>query len=218
MYLALYGAGGLGREIWELSKKINSAKSIWDDILFVDDRAHELTVNGMKIFTYKEVILRYPLDEIKFSIAVGEPTNRAKLAEKITSDGYELETLVYPEAYVSPSVSLGKGAIVCAGCFISCGAIIGDNVLCQPICAIGHDVSIGADAVISSFVSLGGNSKVGRRTFIGMSAAVKEDVKIGDDVILAMGSMVFSDVDDGLILVGNPARPMKRNIERKVFK
>ena len=51
-----------------------------------------------------------------------------------------------------------------------------------------------------------------------MHACVKENVKIGNDSIIGMGACVFNDIKENMIALGNPARPMKTNIEHKVFK
>jgi acetyltransferase-like isoleucine patch superfamily enzyme len=33
-----------------------------------------------------------------------------------------------------------------------------------------------------------------------------------------MGSVVYNDIPDQMIALGNPARPMRRNDDKKVFK
>ena len=43
-------------------------------------------------------------------------------------------------------------------------------------------------------------------------------VKIGNEAIVGMGSMVFRDLEDGVTVVGNPARVTKGNSEHKVFR
>jgi len=47
---------------------------------------------------------------------------------------------------------------------------------------------------------------------------VKDQVRIGDGVIVGMGSVVFNDLPDNVIALGNPARPMRPNLEQRVFK
>ena len=37
MILGIYGAGGLGREVYELANVINSYNNRWDEIFFIDD-------------------------------------------------------------------------------------------------------------------------------------------------------------------------------------
>jgi acetyltransferase-like isoleucine patch superfamily enzyme len=50
-----------------------------------------------------------------------------------------------------------------------------------------------------------------------MSVPVKETIKIGKDSIVGMGSVVLRDIQDGMIALGNPARPMKENVSKRVF-
>jgi acyl-[acyl carrier protein]--UDP-N-acetylglucosamine O-acyltransferase len=103
------------------------------------------------------------------------------------------------------------------GSFVSCDVAVGENVLIQPHASLGHDCQIGNHAVLSSFVSLSGECSVGERTYIGMSVPVKETTKIGKDSIIGMGSVVLRDIPDGVIALGNPARPMKENVNKRVF-
>ncbi len=39
MVLAIYGAGGLGREVLELAKIINKKEKLWDSFIFIVDGA-----------------------------------------------------------------------------------------------------------------------------------------------------------------------------------
>ena len=83
---------------------------------------------------------------------------------------------------------------------------------------IGHDVAIGENSVISSMVNMGGGCVVGHNTYIGMGALIKEGVTIGSNSIIGMGSVVYNDIPDEVIALGNPARVVRKNIEKKVFK
>ena len=74
------------------------------------------------------------------------------------------------------------------------------------------------DCCLSSMTNLGGGTRIGSASYIGMGALVKESLTIGHSTIVGMGSVVYTDVPDEVICVGNPARVSKRNTERKVFK
>jgi acetyltransferase-like isoleucine patch superfamily enzyme len=65
---------------------------------------------------------------------------------------------------------------------------------------------------------LAGAVTIGRYTYVGMTVAIKEKVSVGDYAIIGMYSAVYKDIPDEMIAMGNPARPMKRNEERRVFK
>jgi acetyltransferase-like isoleucine patch superfamily enzyme len=67
-------------------------------------------------------------------------------------------------------------------------------------------------------VNIGGASKIGTGVYVGMCSSIKELISIGDDSIIGMGSVVYNDIPGGVIALGNPARPMRKNELKKVFK
>lgn len=218
MILGVYGAGGLGRETLELARQINDATETWEKILFIDDRLSEGTYNNIEVYNFVRIYELYDKEKIEVCISIGEPALREAIAKEVTGKGYSLVKLVHPSVHVPSSALIGPGSIICAGVFISCDVRIGDNVLVQPNAGIGHDCEIGSHAVVSSFVSLSGNCSVGERAYIGMSVPVKEGLRIGNDSIIGMGSVVLRDIQDNVIAMGNPARPMKENVDKRVFR
>ncbi|MFW8642680.1 acyltransferase [Rhizobium beringeri] len=55
-------------------------------------------------------------------------------------------------------------------------------------------------------------------SYLGMGALVKERMQIGHSSIIGMGSVVHIDIPDEVIALGNPARVVRRNEDKKVFK
>lgn len=217
MVLGIYGTGGLGRETHVLAKQINAIGKRWGRLIFIDDARSGNVCENTETYSFAEMCDKYSNKEIEISIAVGEPFLRGMMAQKVSKEGYSLAILVHPSACVSESAKIGLGTIICAGSFVSCGVKIGENVLIQPHGSIGHDCLVGDNAVISSFVSLAGECNIGERVYIGMSVPVKEAITIGKDSIIGMGSVVLRDIPEGVIALGNPARPMKENVDKRVF-
>lgn len=56
---------------------------------------------------------------------------------------------------------------------------------------------------------------VGNRVWIGGSAIVLPGVTIGNDVVVGAGSVVTKNVEDGVVVAGNPARVIRRIEGRK---
>ena len=50
-----------------------------------------------------------------------------------------------------------------------------------------------------------------------MGAQIKQGVKIGSNTIIGMGSVVYNDIPNNVIALGNPARVSRKNINNKVF-
>lgn len=214
MKLAIYGAGGLGREVLELAQQINASASRWEGICFIDDIHADRHIKGHAVVPLDALTP----DAFEIVIAVGEPSLRALLAEKATSRDFRLATLVHPNAQISEDAAIGEGCVICYGAFISCDTAIGRNVHLQPNASLGHDCHIGEDCVISSYANLAGSCTVGNRVFIGMNAVIRETTTVGDDTIISMGAAVFTDIAPAMIVMGNPARAIRHNDEKKVFK
>ncbi len=47
---------------------------------------------------------------------------------------------------------------------------------------------------------------------------MRQGISIGNDTIVGMGSVVHRDIPNDVIALGNPARPMKKNEEHRVFR
>lgn len=214
MVLGIYGSGKLGREVLELAKIINERKNSWEKIIFIG--GVDPVVNGVKVYTYEEACNEFG-EDLEITIGVGEPAGREKLFKELVRDGAKLTTLIHPDVHVPDTTTIGKGVIIQAGCFISCNSTICDAVLIQPMVAIGHDNVINEGCVLSTMVCVAGNVELGKYTYVGLSSAIKEEVKIGNYTIIGMYSAVYKDVPDEMIAMGNPARPMKKNEEHKVF-
>ena len=49
---------------------------------------------------------------------------------------------------------------------------------------------------------------VGRACYLGAGSVIRQQVRVGDGALVGMGAVVVRDVADGMIVVGNPARPL----------
>lgn len=222
MILGICGSGGLGREVLELAHQINAIHNIWTQIFFVetDDyiNLYGSLKKGLTVTTLEQLLTEYGTLNIEFIIAVGEPDLRRKICDDIVERGARLATLVHPSVHIPESTTIGSGSVVCYNSYISCDVSIGQNVYIQPQVNVGHDTVIDNNSVISGFVNIAGGCHIGMNTYVGLSVCIKENTTIGNDTIVGMGSVVIRDIPEGVTALGNPARPMKKNDEKKVFK
>jgi sugar O-acyltransferase (sialic acid O-acetyltransferase NeuD family) len=218
MILGIYGAGGLGREVYELAQVINRVKLRWTEIIFIDDAEITNNPRNATIIQYSDVQKRFEVGDIEICIAIGEPSIRKILYSKLLSDGMMITSLIHPEVFIPDSSTIAKGTIICKFVSITCDVIVGDNVYIHPMACIGHDAVIGENSVISSYVDVAGNCKIGTATFLAINVCLKQGISIGNDTIVGMGSVVHRDIPDCVIALGNPARPMKMNEDQRVFK
>lgn len=210
MTLAIYCAGGLGKEVLALALSVN----IWDSIILVDDITNEEWYQGAKIFKF-DSIKDYP-DEIEFVIANGEPEVRETLYNKVKNSGYKLTKIVGPYCDILPGSIIGEGCII-YDCGISADVIIGDNVLINGRVIIGHNAEIGNHSVISSSSFIGGCTKIGQKVYLGPGAMIKDRIMIGNSSIISLGAVILRNVRERAIMIGNPAKRIGYNTEGKVF-
>jgi sugar O-acyltransferase (sialic acid O-acetyltransferase NeuD family) len=218
MDLAIYGSGGLGREVLDCAQVLNSISPRWERIIFVDDVNPNMTVNGITTATFDDIHTSNSPENCEFFIAIGEPGVRKALAKKTTECGYRLTTIIHPSAVVSENAHIEAGVFVGPLAYVSCNTHIEENVYLQPHVLIGHDAIVRAHSVISPMASLAGHCQVGEASYVGMGATVKEKTVIGSRVIVGMGSAVFRDLPDDVVAFGSPARITKPNEEHRVFK
>lgn len=214
--LAVYGASGLGREILELAQIINSRQKKWDRFIFVDDGDVPEIVNEHRVYKYEEAKNEFG-GSLEFAVGIGEPVTREKIFNKIRDDRYATPTLLHPDIYVPQSTHIGNGVIIQYGVFVSCNVTIADYVFVQPQCNIGHDDILEEGCMIAGFGNLGGIVHIGKWSYVGLSTAIKQNVNIGDFSIVGMGSIVHKDIPSNVTAMGNPARVIAKNEDRKVF-
>lgn len=214
--LGIWGAGGLGREILELANIINLKEHRWASFVFIDDHITTKLVNGVEVLSYEEACNKY--QNLEIVIGVGEPIIRLKLFEKLEKDNILSPTLIHPNVHIPETTTIGKGVVIQEGCFISCNVVIEDFVFLQPNVNVGHDDYLKKGCIISGLVNLSGHVTIGEFSYIGISTAIKQGVSIGNYCIVGMCSGVYKDIEDEMVAMGNPARPMKKNDDHTVFK
>lgn len=218
MILAIYGTGGSGRESQEIANSINMLQHRWDSILFVDDYDFDRTLHGSDVVSFDQLCSAYSNDDVEFIIAVGEPSSRQLLCEKVQAKGFELATIVHPSAFVSPSARIGRGVLIKMQTIVSSDAVVGDNSFIQANVIVGHDVRVGAHSQISAYSHIAGGAILGSRTYLGVRSSIRECCVLGDDVLVAMGAVVMEKkVPSNVLALGNPAKYVRRKPGSKVF-
>jgi sugar O-acyltransferase (sialic acid O-acetyltransferase NeuD family) len=217
MNLLVYCAGGFGMEVLDIARRIDAGGKRWDEVAFIDDGQRGEKVYGASVYRLEAALQRFGAAGMEVAIANGEPFVRMALRQKVEAAGVRLAKLVDPSASVSATATLGDGTIVFPGCFVSSEAKLAANCAVIAGALVGHHSLIGDDCIVAGQVNVGGGCKIGNRTYLGMGSQIREGRSVGAATIVGMGSIVFSDIPDEVIALGNPCRPMRPNIEKRVF-
>src|SRR5690349_19169102 len=125
--LAIYGAGGLGRE---LSMWVRSLPG-YEFIGFFDDKvAARAPVANSVVIGGLESVSKY--NGVSIVIGIGDPQSRTKLSRQLEAMGGVLfPTVIHPRAIIedTATVVIGGGSIVTAGCVLTTNIVVGKHVL-----------------------------------------------------------------------------------------
>lgn len=208
--IAVFGAGGFGREVACLIRIINESleQPRWNFIGFFDDNVDlKGTCNEYgEVLGGKDVLNRWdtPID---IAIAIGSPAVVQKVAEGINNPNVEFPNIIAPTVTFLDkyNVIMGKGNILCTNCMVSCNVTIGNFNLFNGYIPIGHDTIIGNYNVIMPSVNISGGILMGDRNFMGLQSAILQYLKVGNDTRIGAGSIVMRNTKDGYLYTGVPA-------------
>lgn len=210
--LLILGAGGHAGVVIELVRLASAATIV--GLADADPARRGTLLHGCEIIGGDEVLADARGRGISAAhVAVGSagPTAaRARLAEMARRHGVPLLTLVHPQAWVSPTATLGAGTCVCARAVVQAGARVGSNVIVNTAAVVEHDAVVGDDSHIATAAALLGNVRVGRGVHVGGGAVIRQGLSIGDGAVVGAGAVVTRDVPPGETWVGVPARRLAR--------
>lgn len=205
----IYGAGGLGREVYCW---LCDAQKVETDIHFggfLDD--------GCDLSDYPMVSNFYvgkgedwvPGPDDYAIVAVGLIDLKLRIVERIKRQGGHFFNLIHPSALLGMDVQLGEGNIICPGCVLTANIRAGDFNLFNLGSTIGHDVVIGSYNTFSPHNDITGFVSVGDQNFLGSRVSVVPGKKIGNRNKISAGSVIFRNVKDDRMVMGNPAKSFK---------
>ncbi|MDD5306769.1 MAG: acetyltransferase [Deltaproteobacteria bacterium] len=213
--VAIYGAGGFGREVAWLAESYARPKGGFEVVAFIDDefRKPGETINGFPVVRVKDLSSRYP--DTGVAIAIGNPKARQAVAERCLALGLAFVELIHEGAETSRWVEIGEGAVICGGNIITTNIIFGTQVQINLDCTIGHDVIMDDYTTLAPGVHVSGCVHMGKRVYVGTGAVFVNGTQdsplvIGDDAVIGAGACVTKSVPSGETWVGIPARPLVR--------
>lgn len=136
---------------------------------------------------------------------------RRRLYELARGLGFEMVDVVHPSAVLSPSAGVGAGATLLANAVVNANAHLGRNVLVNSGAIVEHDCRIGDHVHIASGARLASGVVVGEGAHVGAGATVLQGRSIGAGAIVGAGAVVTRDVEAATVVVGVPARVLRRS-------
>ena len=198
----IYGAGGLGREVLQIVRAVSDARVLG----YVDDGVPPGTErNGARVLGGAEYLDTLD-DHVSVVMGISDSNVKRGIFDKLSRNPrVSFPNIVHPRAMVSEYASLGRGAVIAAGCAVSVDASLGVGVFLNVGAVVGHDAKIGDYSSVMPLAAISGNVNIGERCLIGAQSAIFQGTSVGDGCTVCMGAVVIRDVPDGATVLGNPA-------------
>ncbi|WLD24705.1 acetyltransferase [Flavobacterium dauae] len=209
--IAIFGAGGFGREVKTIIDAINKInKDTYNFIGFYDDGIEKGTiVNGYPILGGVKEINQVEVD-LSLVVSIGDPKIKKIILSKITNSNISFPTIIHPNTSISnDDVQIGKGSIVCEGTIITCNIRIGEFVIFNLMCTVGHDVTIDDYCAFMPSVNISGEVHIQNSVYVGTGAKIINLLNIGENTVIGAGSVVSKPLPANCTAVGVPAKPIK---------
>lgn len=212
--IAIFGAGGFGREVITVINDINKVEKLWNIVGFFDDGCKKgEIINGVPVLGTTQDLNSWN-KEISVVVAIGNPIVKKKIINNINNRYVDYPTIIHPTVLIGdPSyVKIGKGCIICANNIITTNIEIGDFVILNLACTVGHDTTIGDYAAFMPTCNISGEVIINECVYCGTGVKIINQIEIGKNSIIGAGSVVVKDIPDGVVAYGNPCKVIRENI------
>jgi sugar O-acyltransferase (sialic acid O-acetyltransferase NeuD family) len=146
-----------------------------------------------------------------FIVAIGNPYGhiRCRLDQNLRELGIQAMSFADPTALICRNVTIDEGLQVMPSAIIHNDAIVHRNCIINTRALVEHDCILEDGVEIGPGAVLCGRVFVGANTWIGAGVTVRPKIRIGRNSIIGAGAVVVSDIPDGVVAIGVPARPVK---------
>lgn len=200
--LAILGASGHGKVVADVAE-LNGHK----DIEFFDDGwPKKYQFDGWEISGNTEHLIKRLSEFSACIIAIGSNNIRMIKQIELSDNGAKIISLIHPSAIVSRYAQIGIGSVIMANAVVNAGVLIGQGCIVNTAATIDHDCIISDGVHVSPGAHLAGNIFVGEQSWLGIGSSFKQGLTIGCNVIVGVGAAVVSDIGNGRIAFGVPAK------------
>jgi sugar O-acyltransferase (sialic acid O-acetyltransferase NeuD family) len=215
MNIAIVGAGGHGQVVADILRARRLAGGDVRVVGYVDDRRmlHGKAFLDIRVLGPVNMLASLDIDGV--IVAIGDNAARARLSRALEEAGLKLGTAIHPTAIVGSDVMVGEGSMISAGAIVTTGTLLGRGVILNTGCTVDHHTVLGDFVHIAPGVHMGGEVRIGEGALVGIGAVVLPRVAIAVRATVGAGAVVTRDVPEGVTVVGNPARPLQRRIQRR---
>lgn len=159
----------------------------------------------------------YPGVIIGDNVVIGERAvikSNAVIGEKgfgfdFDKNGQPVPLIHIGSVLIGNDVEIGANTTVVAGTLNN--TIIDDFVKIDDHVHVAHNVFVGKRTIITACAEISGSTKVGDDCWLGPNCSIMNNITIGSHVLIGLGAVVLKSIPDSVVVVGNPAKILKKN-------
>ena len=188
-----------------------------NEIVFYTDFENDINIVfyrklGLTVLVGLEAAQKYFIEvDKRFVVFIGDNRKRESQVLSLEKIGG------IPSAYLSKNTMANdslsefsnRNSIIMHYVHIAAGSSLLEGAVAYNNCAIGHNVVIGRFAFVGAFCVLG-DAHIGDYTFLGLHSVIGPGVTIGKNCIIGANSYVKTDMPDNSLVVGTPARVIRK--------
>lgn len=144
-------------------------------------------------------------------IAIGSPSAKRAVSIKLKGLGFKFPNLVHPSAVSATNLlqSKSEGIIISPNCVIGSNVDFAHHVYLNFMVGVGHDTRFESYIQVNPGVQIGGAVSVEEGVLIGSGSTIRQGLKVRRASTVGSGSVVLSQVREGITVIGNPAKRLK---------
>lgn len=201
----IYSYGGYAREFARLVRLQHPSEKVF----FIDD------VPTGEAISYQKALELKGNRTARFIVGFADGKLRRSKTDKALKDGFLPVSVTAPTAIFGDNVEIGESAILSDFSMVTADAKIGKSFHCNIYSYIAHDCSVGDYVTLAPRVSVNGRVVLQDNVYVGTGATILPGTKevpitIGKGAVVGAHALVTKDVAPGDIVVGAPARPIKK--------
>lgn len=207
----LWGGAGQARVLSEFLPDIGyRVKWIFDNNLDA-----QVSIKSAKYLGGWKEFLRFSKKHkrVGFLVAIGREDRgkeRYLLQLKITKLGFTPIIAIHPTAFVAKTAKIGEGSQILAHASICAEAKIGLSCIVNTGAQVDHDSVLENGVHIMPGAIVTGEVYIEKYATIGSGAIILPSIRIGEGSIVGAGAVVTKDVKPYSVVVGIPAREIKK--------
>lgn len=161
------------------------------------------------------------LDQEIDEIALGIGTNFLRAtayARAINEDArYRFPPIIHRSAWVSPTASIGAGAVVLSMASVGAHCTVGVGAVLNTSSSLDHSSELLEFASLGPGAHTGGDVRIGKRAMVGLNAGVFPRVVVGNDSVVGAHSMLRENTEANSVSMGVPAAVVRQRATNEPY-